>query len=176
MFSRVPLFFFAALCACAVLPGCDRDRKSAPAANTAPKTVDDHFAIRVGERTVSMQVAASHEEMEQGLMFRQSLGADEGMLFLYERPQQMNFWMHNTEIPLNIGFFDAGGELKETYEMYPRDEKTVSSHSRALQFALEMNPGWFARNGLRPGARLDLKAVAAALTDRGFKPEEFGLH
>ena len=162
----------AALLGSVVLTGCDRDRQSPPVAVVASKTIDERFAIKVGDRTVAMQVAASHDEMERGLMFRSSLGADEGMIFVYDQPQQMNFWMRNTEIPLNIGFFDAGGELKETYEMYPHDEKTVSSHSRALQYALEMNPGWFSRNGLKPGAKLDLKALADALRARGFTPGE----
>jgi uncharacterized membrane protein (UPF0127 family) len=98
------------------------------------------------------------------------------MLFLYTRPTQMNFWMHDTEIPLNIGYFDPGGVLKETYEMYPHDERTVSSHARDLQFALEMNQGWYKQAGVKPGAQLDLKAVAEALKARGFKPELWGLH
>ena len=172
MTSRKTKLFLAGLLAFVALTGCKRDSHEISAATAAPKTIDERFAIKVGDRTVAMQVAVSHDEMEHGLMFRESLGADEGMLFVYDQPQQMNFWMRNTEIPLNIGFFDASGELKETYEMYPHDEKTVSSRSRALQYALEMNPGWFSRNGLRPGAKLDRKALADALRARGFTPGE----
>jgi len=174
MFYRRSLLFLLGLLALAALPGCDRS-SSAPTTTAAPKSIDEHFAIKVGDRTVTMQVAASREEMEQGLMYRPSLGADEGMLFIYDAPQQMNFWMRNCDIPLAIGFFDAEGLLKETREMYPHDEKTVSSHSRALKFALEMNAEWYGRNGLKPGAKLDLHAVAEALKARGFKPEQFGL-
>ena len=145
------------------------------AKNARPRTVDDRFPIKVGDRVVQMQIAAQVEEMQKGLMFRQSMGADEGMLFIYPAPTQMGFWMRNCEFIQNIGFFDAGGVLKETYEMYPHDERTVSSHAHDLQFALEMNQGWYERNGLKPGAKLDLRAVAEALKARGFKPEAWGL-
>lgn len=148
---------------------------SEAAKSTDLKTVDDRFPITVGERTVQMQVAALPEEMQKGLMFRKSMGADEGMLFLYPAPTQLGFWMRNTEIPLTIGYFDAEGELKETYEMYPHDDRRVSSHARNLQFALEMNQGWFRQAGVKPGAKLDLKAVAAALKARGLKPAAWGL-
>ena len=59
--------------------------------------------------------------------------------------------------------------------MYPYDETTVRSQDGRLQFALEMNQGWFDANGLKPGARLDLAAVRAALKARGVVPEDYGL-
>ena len=172
MFSRrsfVRSLVFASLVVFAACGGGHSDKP------VALKSIDDRFPIRVGDRVVQMQIAADPEEMRKGLMYRTSMGQEEGMLFLYDKPQQMNFWMHNTEIPLNIGYFDSSGELKEIYEMYAHDEKTVSSHSRNLQFALEMNQGWFGQAGVKPGARLDLKAVAEALKARGFKPEALGL-
>ncbi len=155
-----------------LLTGCAR---AEPAKGTVEKTVDDRFAIQVGERKVQMQIAVRPAELEKGLMFRQSMGADEGMLFVFDRPQPMGFWMRNCEIALDIGYFDASGELKEIYPMYPHDERTVSSHSRSLQFCLEMNQGWFKQAGVKPGAKLDLPAVAEALRARGFKPEAVGL-
>lgn len=135
----------------------------------------DHFEIKVGDRTVHMQLAVLEAEMQRGLMERTDLGADEGMLFVYLRPQRMSFWMHNTPTPLDIGFFDAAGELREIYPLHPFDEKPMASRGTQLQFALEVNQGWFQANGVRPGARLDLKAVAAALKARDFEPRRFGL-
>ena len=164
--SLLVLALFAVLTACG---GSDA------AKTDVPKTVDDRFAIHVGDRTVQMQVAVQPAELEKGLMFRTSMGTDEGMLFVFDRPQPMGFWMRNCEIPLDIGYFDASGELKEIYPMYPHDERSVSSHSRSLQFCLEMNQGWFKQAGVKPGARLDLKAVAEAMRARGFKPEKLGL-
>lgn len=142
---------------------------------TAPKTVSDYFAIKVGDKTVRMQLAVLGAEMQRGLMGRRDLGRDDGMIFVYEKPQQMTFWMRNTPTPLDIGFFNPEGVLEEIYPLHPFDETSVPSRGTRLQFALEMNQGWFAQNGVKPGARLDLKALAAALKARAFEPRKFGL-
>ncbi|HTX67061.1 MAG TPA: DUF192 domain-containing protein [Opitutaceae bacterium] len=146
-----------------------------PAAAGVPKTVDDWFAIRVGDRTVQMQLAITEPERDHGLMGRKDLGPDQGMLFVFAAPMPLNFWMRNTPLPLDIGYFSPAGELKEIYPMYPYDETTVGSRDRHLLFALEMRQGWFAANGVRPGARLDLAAVKAALQARGAAPADYGL-
>lgn len=122
-----------------------------------------------------MQLAVLAPEMALGLMFRQELGRDEGMLFVYPKPEQMSFWMRNTPRPLDIGFFNPQGVLKEIYAMHPYDETFIRSRSQQQQFALEMNQGWFSANGVKPGTTIDLKAVAAALKERGFEPRRFGL-
>lgn len=142
---------------------------------SSPKSVDDRFPIKLGDQTVQLQIAVLPAEMQKGLMFRKTMGEDEGMIFVFDRPQQLGFWMRNTELPLDIGYFDAAGELKEIYPMYPRDERSVSSRSRSLQFAVEMNQGWYSRHGVKSGAMLDLKALAAAIKARGLRPETLGL-
>lgn len=166
---------FAGLSALAVLSGCGREPKVAVAtATTAAKGIEERFSIRIGDQTVPMQLAVRTEEMMQGLMYRKTMPEDEGMLFVYAGPRRMSFWMHNTEIPLDIGFIDGHGVLKEIYPMYPRDETSVRSRGSDLKFALEMNQGWFARHGVKPGAQLDLAGLARALRARGFKPGEYG--
>ena len=97
------------------------------------------------------------------------------MLFVFATPQQMSFWMRNTILPLDIGYIDSTGKLKEIYPMYPLDEKPVASRSHAIQYCLEMNQGWYARHGVKVGAALDLKAVAAALQARGLPALAAGL-
>jgi|SRR4051812_44807391 len=145
------------------------------AKSAGPKSIDDRFAIKLGSQTVQMQIAALPAELQKGLMFRKTMGEDEGMLFVFTSPQQQGFWMRNTTLPLDIGYFDSSGELKEIYPMYPLDERPVNSRSRAIQFCLEMNQGWFQRHDVKPGEKLDLKAVAAALKARDLKPEAAGL-
>ena len=172
MFSRrfLPLVSLIGLLIAAA--GCgagEGDRKP------GPKTAEDYFPIKVGDRIVRMQLAVLDGEVQRGLMHRKSLGADDGMLFIFRRPQPMGFWMRNTTIPLDIGYFNSAGELREIYAMHPLDEKTVQSRGRDLQFALEMNQGWFKRAGVAPGAKLDLLAVAEALRARGLKPEAAGI-
>ncbi|MBI5691250.1 MAG: DUF192 domain-containing protein [Verrucomicrobia bacterium] len=122
-----------------------------------------------------MQLAVRPLEMQRGLMERRDLGRDDGMIFIYDRPQAMSFWMRNTPTPLDIGFFRGDGVLAEIYPLHPFDEKSVSSRSTDLQFALEVNQGWYRENGIKPGAKLDLAAVAAALRERGFDPARYGL-
>jgi uncharacterized protein len=172
VFLRLPSWLISGLLGLMVLTGCG-GAADQPAATV--KTVDDRFSIKVGERTVQMQIAARPEELQKGLMFRTAMGPDEGMLFVFTQPQPQGFWMRNTILPLDIGYFEATGELKEIYPMYPHDEKTVSSRSHAIQFCLEMNQGWYRQNNVKPGAQLDLAAVAAALQARGLKPAAFGL-
>ncbi len=168
--SRRFLPVLAAACL-VLLTACGND---APKAET-PKTVDDWFRIRLGAWEVQMQVAALPAETQKGLMFRKALGDNEGMIFVFSQPQQMSFWMRNTEIPLDIGYFDAEGVLREIYPMYPHDERPVYSRSGKIQFCLEVNQGWFKHTGIRPGDRLDLKGLAEALRARGLSPERFGL-
>jgi len=144
-----------------------------PVVTATPKTVSDFFSIKVGDKTVRMQLAVRMPEMQRGLMERRDLGRDEGMIFIYEKPQQMSFWMHNTPTPLDIGFFNPNGDLLEVYGMQPFDETTVPSRSSNVQLALEMNIGWYAQNGVRPGAKIDLKALGDALKQRGFEPSTY---
>ena len=148
---------------------------SEPAAIVAPKTGADFFEIKVGKRPVLMQLALLQSEMQRGLMGRLELAPDSGMLFVYLKPQRMSFWMRNTPLPLDIGFFDAEGKLREIYQLHPFDETPVATRSHKLQFALEMNQGWFKANNIRPGDQLDLTQLKVALQERDYRPDQFGL-
>ncbi|HET7536660.1 MAG TPA: DUF192 domain-containing protein, partial [Candidatus Didemnitutus sp.] len=88
MFSRLSIPLFLTTAMLAALTACGAKKAEADA---APQPISTHFAIKVGERTVQMQIAARSNETERGLMFVQSMGADEGMLFVFSRPQQMGF-------------------------------------------------------------------------------------
>lgn len=162
------LVAFLSLC----LSGCGQ---SEPVGAAEPKTIDDRFAIDVGGHTVQMQLAVLRSEMERGLMGREQMAKDAGMLFVFMRPQRMSFWMRNTPLPLDIGFFDAEGTLREIYPLHPFDETAVPSRSASLQFALEMNQGWFKAHEVRPGDQIDLEQVKQALRERDFTLKQFGL-
>ena len=83
--------------------------------------------------------------------------------------------MRNTHIPLDIGYFSDEGVLLEIHPLFPHDEKLVGSHSDAVQYALEMNQGWFSTNGIMSGASLDMEALSAAIEARGFNPRRLGI-
>jgi uncharacterized membrane protein (UPF0127 family) len=136
----------------------------------ATKGFADYFRMTVGEKPVRLQLAVLPLEQEQGLMHRRDLGADDGMIFVYSRPQLMSYWMRNTPTALDIGYFDASGTLLEIYGMLPFDETPIRSRSHEIQYCVEMQQGWYSAHGVKPGAKLDLKGLAEALRQRGMDP------
>ncbi|MDP2874036.1 MAG: DUF192 domain-containing protein [bacterium] len=109
--------------------------------------------IRVGDKSLSVEVAETSESRARGLMNRASLPWDEGMLFVFDQEQALAFWMKNTLIPLDIAFADAAGVIFQIAQMEPQ---TLTPHpsSRLAKYALEVNRGWFAKNGLKAGAKI----------------------
>jgi uncharacterized membrane protein (UPF0127 family) len=96
---------------------------------------------------------------EKGLMFRESLPRFSGMLFVYDHPQPVAFWMRNTLIPLDMLFFDAEGRLvRIKSEAQPHDETPVVGGD-AIQYVLEINGGLAGTLGIAPGAEMRNPAV-----------------
>ena len=89
-----------------------------------------------------------------GLMHRFSLKPDHGMLFVFDAPQPLAFWMKNTFVPLSIAFIGVDGRILNIEDMAPRTETTHPSQGLAL-YALEMKKGWFAERGIVAGERVD---------------------
>lgn len=147
--------------------------KSEPEVSAPPKTVKDWFEISVDDQVISMQLALSSGEMQQGLMGRRDLQKAQGMLFVYPYPTAMGFWMKNTPTALDIGFFTPDGVLREIYPLHPFDERSVRSRRDDLMFALEVLQGGFAEMGIKPGAQLDLDALRAAVIARGYEPDNY---
>lgn len=108
-------------------------------------------ALTIGTQKVTAEVAATPQERAQGLMNRFSLQPDNGMLFVFERPEPLAFWMKNTFIPLSIAFIGADGKIINIEDMKPQSEESHWSKGPAL-YALEMKKGWFAERGIGPGA------------------------
>lgn len=105
-------------------------------------------------RTITAEVADEPHERTAGLMFRESLAPDSGMLFVMPRPDRAGFWMKNTLIPLSIAYINSSGVILEIHDMKPRSEKTVPSVFPTVAYALEMEQGWFQKSGVNPGERL----------------------
>jgi uncharacterized membrane protein (UPF0127 family) len=110
-------------------------------------------SLSAGFHRIVAMVADEPAERSHGLMWRREMGANEGMLFIFEQPSRQCFWMRNTLIPLSIAFVADDGTIVNVAEM---KAQTTDSHCSAspVRFALEMNAGWFARKGLKPGDRL----------------------
>ena len=136
-------------------------------ASSSTATVDDWLAVEINGQAIEIQIAFKQHELSKGLMHRSSMGENRGMLFFYDPPKQMSFWMQNTKIPLDIGYFTSDGILREIYPMYPMDLRSVKSQRSDILMALEMNQGWYAKNGIKPGDSLDLESLKSALLRRG---------
>lgn len=150
-----------------LVAGCQRG-DDAP-----PVPFETLFDLRVGDHGLQAWVAVEQAEQQRGLMFRDSLPSNTGMLFVFRVPEQRAFWMRNTSIPLDIGYFAPDGTLRSVHPLFPFDERSVPSTTADIQFALEMERGWFARHGIRPGHKLDLDLVSQALKARGYEPFRF---
>jgi uncharacterized protein len=109
--------------------------------------------LSAGIYLVRAEVASTFETRATGLMFRRSLAANEGMLFVFPDVEVQCMWMKNTLVPLSVAFIDAGGTIVSISEMKPQTE---TSHCAAapVKYALEMNRGWFAAKGLKAGAMI----------------------
>ena len=99
---------------------------------------------------ITVEIARTDEERTQGLMHRKKLPDGEGMIFIFDRDQQLSFWMKNTVIPLSIAFIASDGRIIEIRDMRPLDLNTVKS-SRSVRYALEAPQGWFDRAGIKAG-------------------------
>jgi uncharacterized membrane protein (UPF0127 family) len=140
-----------------------------------PASADSYFPLTIGSNTVQLQLALTDSERAQGLMYRDSMPHDHGMLFLFNEPGPRSFWMRNTRIPLDLAYFDADGRLLEVHALYPYDENGVASRSDQVQIVVEMNRGWFARNQMQAAAKIDLDALAQAVKRRGKSPATYQL-
>jgi uncharacterized protein len=103
---------------------------------------------------VAVDIAATPQERETGLMYRNHLGDDAGMIFLFATPQRLTFWMKNTEIPLDMIFADAKGTIVGMVQRAePYSEQTLGVDSDS-QYVLEVNGGFCASHGIKAGDRL----------------------
>ncbi len=126
---------------------------SATKVPTAPPA--GHAWVIFGADTVLAEVAATPEERAEGLMYRDELAEDAGMLFVFQQPAIQSFWMANTYIPLDIAYIDASYRITDILQMEPLDTGSYPSTKPAL-FALEVIEGWFEEKGIAAGAQADI--------------------
>jgi uncharacterized protein len=110
--------------------------------------------LTIGTHKLTAEVATTPAQMQTGLMNRFSLKPDHGMLFVYDRPAPLSFWMRNTFIALSIAFISADGAILNIEDMQPQTDDPHWSKG-AAQFALEMKKGWFAERGIVAGNRVE---------------------
>ncbi|MCS7012850.1 MAG: DUF192 domain-containing protein [Chloroherpetonaceae bacterium] len=145
------------ICAGLILSCGQSRQKESSAEQTVTATKNTRAGkrkVRIDTAVVWVEVADRDELRQRGLMFRTELPEDEGMLFVFERPEIQSFWMRNTYIPLDIAFIDEKGRITDIYQMKPLDEEPRYESSVPVPFAIELNQGWFAKRGIKVGAQV----------------------
>jgi len=105
--------------------------------------------------TIDIELADTQEERAQGMMYRQSLGGLQGMLFLFDETRPQSFWMKNTYVPLDIIFLDEENRIVDMYQnAEPKSEKSIRSR-RPARNVLEVNAGFCRAYNIGPGMRCE---------------------
>lgn len=109
--------------------------------------------LQAGMRNIVAMVAKTPEQRQIGLMYRREMAPHEGMIFVFEQPNVQCFWMRNTLLPLSAAFVEDDGTIVNVEDMQPMSDESHCS-KKPVRYVLEMNQGWFAKAGIKPGARL----------------------
>ncbi len=111
------------------------------------------ITLNAGMHNIRAELALTPEQRQIGLMYRRDLASHEGMLFVFEEPTPQCFWMHNTPTPLTIAFVADDGAIVNMADMKPFDDASHCS-IKPVRYVLEMNQGWFAKRGIKPGFKI----------------------
>ena len=104
---------------------------------------------------VKAEIAETDLARKRGLMFREKMALDRGMLFVFNNSRIRSFWMKNTLIPLDIAYIDKNGIINEIYTMKPLDYSIIYNSIKPAMFALEVNAGWFKKNNISAGSKIE---------------------
>ena len=122
-------------------------------AQDAPQMDLPRAKLSLGIHQITAQVAQTPNQRSTGLMFRKEMPQTEGMLFIFEQAGMQCFWMKNTLLPLTSAFVADNGEIVNLVDMQPHSEAPHCS-TKPVRYVLEMNQGWFAKKGVKAGAKL----------------------
>ena len=166
IFIRV---LFAAACAVALVACSEDEPVATPSASPGTAvsvTPEATPVLQTREITVSQgtatarlvaEIAVTPAERQTGLMLRESLPGDAAMLFVFRGENRTGFWMKDTLVPLTIAYLDGDGTVMEMRDGTPGDQ-TLLTPAKPYRYVLEVNRGWFQRNGLAVGAAVKIPA------------------
>jgi len=126
-----------------------------PANTTQPATTFDTITLTIKEKAFIIEVADTDDKRQQGLMNRDKLAVDHGMIFIFDAAGYYSFWMKNTKIPLDLVYLDAAGKVVDIFLLKPNDETSVSP-TQPVKFAIELNAGTAKTLGLARGDTITL--------------------
>jgi hypothetical protein len=110
----------------------------------------DTIPLTITGYVLQVELATTPEQRSKGLMFREDVPANGGMLFVFPYAREVSFWMKNTPLPLSIAFLDENRRILNIADMQPFDTTGHRSAGQA-RYALEVHQGWFAERGIQAG-------------------------
>ena len=159
IFSNIIICLFAALAtSCASLGSAQEAQPPLPI-----------VPLQTGLYVIQAEVAQSFNHQAMGLMFREKMADNTGMIFLWEESSKRCMWMRNTLLPLSVAFLDAHGKILNIEDMQPKTEDSHCSKGDA-KYALEMNQGWFKKKRIAPGAKITGIPGMATAAERSKRP------
>lgn len=123
------------------------------------------YEIKINGKSIYVEVVSTQSKRMLGLMFREKLNKDQGMLFIYPQDQYLSFWMKNTKIPLSIAFINSSGEITQIESMSPYSLTSHVSKDKG-RYALEMEEGWFRKNGISVGSKVNFSPEISKINIR----------
>ena len=157
------IIVFLAVCAVLLPPGSGdlvaQESGTVLPVDRSPLVVE----TREGRRSFTVEVADSAPERERGLMFRESMKPDHGMLFVFEQERDVGFWMKNTPMPLDLVFISADGTIKAIKRGLPFSEASISA-GVPVRFVLELRAGIAVASGMKIGDKVRHPLIGAPVT------------
>ena len=113
------------------------------------------ISLKLGSETVVAEVADTQELMQTGLMYRKTMADNHGMIFVFPELRRASFWMHNTDVPLDIAYLDRTGKVREIHAAQPHDDTPLPAQTDDIAYALELNQGWFQKHAVPIGVTVE---------------------
>jgi uncharacterized protein len=163
------LFLVLLLALCTAFSTACKKNASESGSVISPKTVAPATASKpsgqqgnlhklyVDSSTVWIEIADNEATRQQGLMWREAMPPDQGMLFVFPAAERQSFWMRNTYLPLDIAFIDANWKITDIHHMQPLIDTVYYNSSVPVPYALEVNQGWFAKHKVQVGDKIRLE-------------------
>ena len=161
-----------------ILAGCEKSAGSPPASSANADLIPQHslpteaqpklptVKLYVGAEQMDAEMCVTSRQTETGMMFRKSMGTNDGMLFNLGYPQQAAFWMKNCFVPLSVAYINSEGVIEEIHPLQVQDTNNVVSTATNIRFALETPQGWFDQHHVTTGMVIR--------TERGTLLQTFG--
>jgi len=119
--------------------------------NAQPRLPAIKLLVGADKKAILAEQALEPLQQQTGMMFRKTMGKDEGMLFVFPEPKQAGFYMKNTFVKMTAAYIGSSGRILELHDLEPLEERSVFSRSALVRYVLEAPRGWFEANDILEG-------------------------